>query len=192
MRGNDGLNVNALVALTESIVAAGLRGGNRKGSGKRREGGSKGKGKGEHEGDGNQTSRGVQWPCHRNCRDFHGKPLENNIGRRVCRKCGVARPKHFAPGTLSREEKDWTKRKEDVEDYVQSVPPCTRELLRYVAKAKTEMIDETVKKEGYVLEEWRQQTALFTLFKPRTLDEARNLVLAAERGNGYESAGFCT
>ena len=95
MRGNDGLNVNALVALTESLAAA-LRGSNRKGSGKR-EGGSKGKGKGEHEGDGNQTSRGAQWPCHRKCRDFHGKPLENNIGRGVCRRCGVARPKRFAP-----------------------------------------------------------------------------------------------
>ena len=100
MRADEGFDLKALVGALSNFSAA-LRGGtNRNG---RREGGAKGKGYGKggkNEG-GSQCSRGLQWTCHRNCRDFHGKPLENNIGREVCRRCGVARPKEHAPAGKS-------------------------------------------------------------------------------------------
>ena len=62
-----------------------------------------------------------------------------------------------------------------------------RETLRLAAKAKTEILEETLRKEGYVFEEWSQRTSLFTLVKAKTAGEARNLVLGAERENGYEA-----
>ena len=129
--------------------------------------------------------------CHLRIKDINEKLLHLPPGSHGERKekWQLTRPKDMTPGIFAGKDEEWPRWKESVEDYVEAVYPGLKELLRVTSKEKEEVLEKTVRDEGYVEAEWSHRTALFTLLKTKTEphSEARNLIMCVPRENGYEA-----
>ena len=72
-------------------------------------------------------------------------------------------------------------------EYTEVVNPSAREVFRFVSKAKEEIGEEDLRRNGYAGEAWPRRLAVFTLRNIKTSGGARNLTMGVQCDNGYKA-----
>ena len=101
-------------------------------------------------------------------------------------KWQLTRPKDMDPGIFSGKDEEWPQWKESMEDYIDAVHPGLKDALLAMSKAKGEVLEEDLRKAGYVEDQWKLREEIFKLLKRKTSVEARNIVMCIDKLNGYE------